>query len=228
MRRRSSSWQEPGAPASSHLGRSGRDRKLGWAANPKTRPSHPLPPIRLHLLKVPNSATCWERGVQTGACGVFCPRDSSMWPFSMRSFTSSFLLLKTTSVQSRHVSVYVCRPLGESCFLLYSQAGHGLQSVFSSSLLVNIWVVSLTWYQEVALLLTEHECIWHLWRPQSAQADAPTQSQNSHTKWPQAPAFLATLGILGLWGQYTQDSVCVWKDHVVSPCKFSRPRRYVY
>lgn len=134
----------------------------------------------------------------------------------MRSFTSSFLLLKTTSVQSRHVSVYVCRPLGESYFSTPLPGGHGLQSVFSSSLLVNVWVVSLAWYQEVALLLTEHECIWHLWRPQSAQADAPTQSQTSHTKWPETPAFLATLGILGLWGQYTQDSVCVERSCRVS------------
>ena len=86
--------------------------------------------------------------------------------------------------------------------------GHTPMSVSTSSLLVNIWMVSLDLYQEVALMLTEYTCILHLWRLLVAQADASIQSQARHTKRSQTSAFLPVLGILGFSWQFTQDSVC--------------------
>lgn len=76
--------------------------------------------------------------------------------------------------------------------------GHTLMSASTFSLLVNIWVVSLDLYQEVALMLTEYPCILHLWRLLVAQADASIQSQTRHTKRSQTSAFLPVLGIIGL------------------------------
>lgn len=79
-----------------------------------------------------------------------------------------------------------------------ASTGHTPMSASTSSLLVNIWMVSLDLYQEVALMLTEYTCILHLWRLLVAQADASIQSQTRHTKRSQTSAFLPVLGILGL------------------------------
>lgn len=45
------------------------------------------------------------------------------------AFVSSFRLLKTMSMQLRHVSGYVCRPLGDLAFLLLSHRERATVSV---------------------------------------------------------------------------------------------------
>lgn len=81
------------------------------------------------------SPPCWEPGVQTGACGVLS--GFVHMTFLRRFLISQFHLLKTMSMQLRHVSGCVCQPLGVLLFYCIP-TGNGLLLMSASSLLVNI------------------------------------------------------------------------------------------
>lgn len=106
---------------------------------------------------------------------------STLWIFScdhsyillcgLISFTQNY-------VQFRHISVHACCPLGGGGLAFHcGSTGHRLMSVSTSSFLVNIWVVSLDLYQEVALMFTECKCILHLWPRQMHRSNLKPRIQ---------------------------------------------------
>lgn len=107
---------------------------------------------------------------------MFNPLDFLMWPFLHTLLWLNFFYSKLCAIQT-HLCACLLSVGGGSLAFHCASTGHRLMSVSTSSFLVNIWVVSLDLYQEVALMFTECKCILHLWPRQMHRSNLKPRIQ---------------------------------------------------